>query len=109
MENKFVGFHEHEGYRGEGSTEVSLYQKRISDVRFDFMRELLGRWGMVAAITDGEDSAGRQRLRLGTIEETITRAFEMADGAIAEAERRGWFLELPEPKLAKPREKTLKS
>lgn len=36
--------------------------------------EFITKWGMVAAVEDGEDSAGRQKLRLATPEELVDRA-----------------------------------
>lgn len=40
--------------------------------------EFIARWGMVAGAPDGEDSAGRAKLRLQTPEELIERAFNTA-------------------------------
>ncbi len=46
---------------------------------------LIERWGMVAAIPDGEDSAGRAKLRLATPEELVARAFSCAKLAMKHA------------------------
>jgi hypothetical protein len=40
--------------------------------------EMATRWGMVAAVPDGEDSAKRQKLRLMTPQELVDRAIESA-------------------------------
>jgi hypothetical protein len=40
---------------------------------------LVERWGMVAALPDGEDSSGRSKLRLMTVEELTERAFKTAE------------------------------
>src|SRR6185312_692836 len=52
---------------------------------------LLEKWGMVAAETDGEDSAGRAKLRLSTPKELAERACNVA----AEIRTRGWFVSAP--------------
>lgn len=57
---------------------------------------LIERWGVVAAIVDGEDSAGRSKLRLQTPEELVQRAFAVAELFYSEAEARGHLLEMPE-------------
>jgi hypothetical protein len=44
-----------------------------------FAREFISRWGMVAAVPDGEDSSGRAKVRLSTPEELVVRAFETAE------------------------------
>ena len=43
----------------------------------------------VAAIEDGEDSAGRMRVRLQRSTELVDRCFEIADLFVAKAESRG--------------------
>jgi hypothetical protein len=48
---------------------------------------------------DGEDSAGRMKLRLMTPAEVAFRACDIADAAMSEMEARGWLLDLPEPDL----------
>lgn len=58
---------------------------------------LLAKWGMVAATEDGEDSAGRQKMRLQTPEELAVRACDAADAIFAEFERRGWLIDVPMP------------
>ena len=40
--------------------------------------ELVRHWGMVAGINDGEDTAGRTRIRLQTPTELVGRAFDTA-------------------------------
>jgi hypothetical protein len=41
-----------------------------------FAAHMIEKWGMVAATPDGEDSAGRQKMRLATPEELVERAIE---------------------------------
>lgn len=60
---------------------------------------MMERWGMVAGVPDGEDSAGRQKLRLATSEELVSRACEVADMAYAAFAERGWTLDIPLPEV----------
>lgn len=46
---------------------------------------LIERWGMVAGLPDGEDSAGRSKLRLSTPDELVERAFACAKKAFETA------------------------
>src|SRR5690349_12323012 len=50
---------------------------------------LIERWGMVAGIEDGEDSAGRARVRLSTPSELVARAFAVARLAMDRARQNG--------------------
>ena len=56
---------------------------------------LIEKWGTVAADTDGEDSAGRSKLRLQTPEEIVQRACDTAALACAEFRKRGWIIPVP--------------
>lgn len=58
---------------------------------------LIEKWGMVAGIPDGEDSAGRSALRLMTPDEIVGRSFETAELFEAAAFARGHMLEVPSP------------
>ena len=54
------------------------------------------RWGMVAGMPDGEDSTGRQQLRLSTKNELVSRALDIAEELYAQADARGFLVQLPE-------------
>lgn len=56
---------------------------------------LVERWGMVAGESDGEDSAGRAKLRLATPQELAIRACETASQVAGEMRKRGWFVAIP--------------
>jgi len=60
-----------------------------------FACALVERWGMIASIADGEDSAGRSRLRLATPEELVERALAIAELTYREIRARGWGIECP--------------
>jgi hypothetical protein len=57
---------------------------------------LIEKWGMVAAVPDGEDSAGRARLRLMLPSEIVGRACETADLAYSVFESYGWIHDVPD-------------
>jgi hypothetical protein len=63
-------------------------------IEADFAESLIARWGMVAAIPDGEDSQGRSRLRLQTPQELIDRAFEVARIFMVRLESEGHLRDL---------------
>ena len=53
------------------------------------------RWGMVAGEVDGEDSAGRQKLRLSTPDGLVERAFTIAHIAMDRARATGLMHQTP--------------
>jgi hypothetical protein len=85
------------GYLIKNDT-VYAFPKRQPVREAEIAQEFATRWGMIAAKPDGEDSAGRAKLALLAPAEIVQRACDTADLLIAEFEKRGWFVELPEPK-----------
>ncbi len=81
--------------------DTIVYKKSALDSRGQFATAMIERWGMVAAIEDGEDSAGRHKIRLSTPTELVQRACEVSNLAYEEFEKRGWILKLPIPTLEK--------
>lgn len=61
------------------------------DLRFQIAAELLRQASIIGAIPDGEDSSGRQKLRLQTPDEIATRAIEIAAALVEKAEQCGWI------------------
>jgi len=88
-----IGFLKRKSYKG---TEIVVYQQRAFDAEAELAAQMIERWGMSAAIEDGEDSAGRAKIRLLTPEELVQRACETAEQAMEEFNKRGWILDLPE-------------
>lgn len=87
----------------KAGNEFSNYSSSIIEIEFRkpslrarLMFGYLEKWGLVAAMPDGEDSAGRAKLRLPTTEELVGRSGEIADAAATLAEENGWFDETPE-------------
>lgn len=62
-------------------------------LRARFAMSLMDRHANVAADDGGEDSAGRQKLRLQKVAELVERSCEMADLMIGSMEERGWIRE----------------
>ena len=60
-----------------------------------FAMAILERWAMVQGQTDGEDSAGRSKLKLMPVDEAVRRACDISDGAYAAFRERGWMLDIP--------------
>lgn len=68
-----------------------LYYAEVAGQEANCVLHLIDRWGMVAAVPDGEDSAGRQKLRLMTPEELTTRAMQTAEVAFRTLRAHGWI------------------
>lgn len=77
--------------------EFVVYKTKHEQPPARLAAEFISRWGMVAAVPDGEDSAGRSKLRLATPEEIVTRGCETAAALWEEFQKRGWLLDFPAP------------
>lgn len=60
-----------------------------------FAMQCIERWALVSATPDGEDSAGRQKLRRLTTTELVTEACEAAKVAFEMFRERGWLVDIP--------------
>ena len=89
-----IGFLKCKTHRG---IEVMVYEQRALDAEARLAAQMIERWGMSAAIEDGEDSSGRSKLRLLSPHELVTRACDTAKYAMEEFNKRGWILDLPTP------------
>ena len=86
---------ERPGYRGE--TDISICQTLIPEQEAAFAQELMRQLAIATAHLCGEDSSGRQKLRLLTPDEIVERACEISAKSYAEFAKRGWLLEVPLP------------
>lgn len=73
-----------------GAAEQSKY---VHSLQSACMMDFINKWGMVAAIPDGEDSAGRSKLRLATSIELVERAEEVTKLAFKALRDNGWLEE----------------
>ena len=80
----------------DGVVKMAAHERVHADCRARMAGALIQRWGMVAAITDGEDSAGRSKLRLMTVPELVARACDTAAAALAAFSERGWLVDVPD-------------
>jgi hypothetical protein len=88
---------EHKSYKGR--TEISICQTEIEHPQARLASELMRHLAIVAAVPDGVDEAGRQKLRLMTEPEVVERATKIADLAWTEYRKRNWLLDVPLPKV----------
>ncbi len=77
--------------------EIKIVRLAVPTPQAELAMTLIERWGIVAGDVDGEDSAGRQKVRLQTVEELIERACKTAEAAMAEFQNRGWMMAIPKP------------
>lgn len=61
----------------------------------NFALACIERWAMVAAELDGEDSAGRAKLRRMSPDEVVAHACDCAAKAFAAFKDRGWVIDVP--------------
>lgn len=86
-------------YQGDPRHDVTIFKTTAMNLHANFSMSMIEKWGGVAAVPDGEDSRGRQKLRLQTPEELVKRACDTASLLIKEQQKRGWILEVPVPSL----------
>ena len=65
------------------------------DVHARCVMSLIEKWGMVQGVDGGEDSAGRSKINLATVEETVSRAVHMVDMAFVAMREKGWVIDSP--------------
>ncbi len=94
MTDKKVEFWVHnKGYDG---LKYSPHALEMYDRVGGFAMQLIERWGMVAGEPDGEDSAGRSKLKLQSVNSLVARAFDTAELADAVARDRGHIIDVPD-------------
>lgn len=84
----------HPGYTNR-DTKIMMHQREIPSWEARMASILIERWGTVVAKPDGEDSAGRAKLRRATPAETVQDACDTAALAVAEFRKRGWVDKIP--------------
>ena len=82
--------------RYDKKAEVSVNDTDYFGSRAKIVVELISKWGIVAAVPDGEDRKGRSKLRLMEPDELISRAFTIADKMFNEFEMRQWMIQVPD-------------
>jgi len=75
--------------------EPRINRMEVAGQEMALAAQLLERWGMVQGMDDGEDSAGRQKLRLATPEEVVERALACAQVFWQRSRELGFVINLP--------------
>lgn len=73
--------------------EVMVHDTEVMNNEARFVLVLLEKWGMIQGTDDGEDSAGRAKIRMMTVDETVDRAIDMSQAAFTAMRARGWIVE----------------
>lgn len=84
-----------EDFRRDMSAKVIFDHTLVPDPRAHFAMELARHFSLVAGEIDGEDTAGRQKLRLMSAPEVAQRSCEVAQECFVEFESRGWLAVTP--------------
>jgi len=87
-----IEIYAHDDYR---TPKVAVHNTEALNDQARFAFSLIERWGLVAAASDGEDSAGRAKRRALTAEELAVKAFDASKAAYAEARKRDLIITLP--------------
>ena len=94
---EFLDVHATRPHRMDSSLPAApvLHRRAVLDDRATLAMELIGRWGMIAGMPDGEDSAGRAKLRVMTPDEVAKRAIECVAAAYATFDVMEWITAVP--------------
>jgi hypothetical protein len=92
---------------------VIIHSKEGLNAEAAYAMHLAERFALIAADNDGEDSAGRQKLRLATPKEVVERACKIAELMFVALRDRNWTLPIDSHKtiverLAKQKEERRK-
>ena len=79
-----------------GTPQIETIDTDYLDLKGKMALDFIVRWGAVAAIPDGEDSQGRQKLKVMEPSELVDRAVLCVELATAELAQRGWMIQLPD-------------
>ena len=82
----------------KGATEIIVCNTIALFPQAKFAQDLMHNLAIAAAIPDGEDSSGKQKMRQMTEMEVVARATKISETAFEHFRSRGWILDLPLPK-----------
>lgn len=80
--------------------DIQAVRTTLLDERGAFAADLIARWGMIAAVQDGESSNGRQKTRNMTPHEIVNHALAVAEIFFDEAGKHGMITEITPAELA---------
>jgi hypothetical protein len=75
--------------------DVGIENTEMPNIEARFAMSMLERWGSVQGVQDGEDSAGRSKIGLMSVEDTVSRACCIADRAFKQFRDNGWMIDVP--------------
>lgn len=84
-------------YDNRHQPAMDIQQAQVPNWPAQMATVMAEKWGMVAAMPDGEDTAGRAKLAPASPAQVVERACTTAELLCAEFERRGWLIDLPSP------------
>lgn len=82
----------------KGGTDIVICETEVQNKCARLAEELMRHLAIVAAVPDGEDSSGQQKMRMMTEQEVVTRATRIAELAWSDFRERQWILDIPLPK-----------
>lgn len=78
---------------------VNFLENERPELTAQLALQMLERWGPVAAMENGYDEAGRQKMKLLTPKEVVDRAFGIAEEAIRMTRNKGLMYTIPDNDL----------
>lgn len=78
-----------------GEPKLQAHHRELPGMKATLAMALVERWGLIAGTPDGEDAAGRAKIRPYTPDELVARAVDTADKTIEELRKRNWFVTVP--------------
>ena len=75
--------------------ELQVQEAEAAEMEARIACSLVEKWGLVSGVPDGEDTSGRQRIRLMSPEEVVDRAIVTSDLLVKAFRERGWMHKLP--------------
>jgi hypothetical protein len=78
-----------------GDANIIVHSLYHPDLRARLAMQIVDHMSMVAGAPDGEDSAGRHKLKLLPPADCAERACAIADEMVTQFERRDWLLKAP--------------
>jgi hypothetical protein len=78
-----------------GDASILMHRRQILDQRATTAASFAEKWALVACELDGEDSAGRQKLRRLTPDELATQTCQAVEFLYKAFAARGWILNVP--------------
>lgn len=83
-------------YENKGIESMAIVSLKMANDQARFAMALVERWGLVVGEPDGEDSAGRSKLRTLSPEELANKATAASAALYEKMDTLGWMIDLPD-------------